>query len=106
MSDNKEITLGQLIDGTEEEFNAHLSDKDLGYVKSLYGLLTATYDQMKTMKEDLKNKLMTTYNPACVPTEEERAIHDTIQGLFVKLMKVELLAMILVNEIKERESND
>jgi hypothetical protein len=106
MSNSEEITLGQLIDGTEDEFRYHIADKDLGYVKSLYTLLSSTYDQLVEMKDGLKSKFTKTYSPACIPTNEEVEIHNTIQGLFNKMLRVEMLSMILVEEIKKREMKD
>jgi hypothetical protein len=97
----EELTLGMLIDGTEENLKEHISNKDLGYVRSLINTLTATYYNMEANKKALMKKVEgreidTKNNP------EDKVILSTIQGILVKMGKIEYFVLLLNEEVNNR----
>lgn len=87
--------MGQLIDCTEEEFREFCKDKDLGFVQSLHNLMVQTYNEVQKLKDDLV-AFMGKKSKA-ERTEEEKS---TLEGLYSKLLKIELKVFILRDIIK------
>lgn len=95
---NKEIIteLSTLIDGGEEVVEAYLKDKTLGERMSLKNILEVTYSNLV----ELKNAVMQKSREITDNSAEDKA-NRTVQGLYVQMIKVEILIKYLEETIKE-----
>ncbi len=97
MSDKEGIS--QLVDCTEEEFRAFCADKDAGYISGLCNLMTLIYNQVSDLNKDLVAKTSTISRDS----PEYEQCKTTLEGLHVKLLRIEQRVFILREMIKERE---
>lgn len=95
----KEMSLSDLIDSSEEDFNKFCEDKDLGYLNSFHNLMTQTFNEVQGIKDDLVDKIG---KMEIELTEENKNI---LQGLYSKMMRVEMRVFILRDLIKSRAIN-
>lgn len=92
----KDNEFSALIDGSEQSFREHLSDKNVGYLNNLHNLLVSVYNQLLQMDKDLVEKT------AKLPEGEEKQIHlETIKGLISKMLRVEQRVFIIREAIKD-----
>lgn len=87
--------LGQLIDCSEEDFRLYCADKDLGYICSFHNLMVQTYNEVQKLKDELVVKMS---KSGSTPKEQE-----VLNGLYSKLMRIELRVFILREIKKARE---
>lgn len=90
-------SLGELIDSSEEDFRKYCENQDLGYLCSLHNLLVLTYEEVKSVKNELVAKIA----KGEVPSNEEN--EKTVEGLYAKLMKIEL-EVFIVREYRDRKN--
>lgn len=95
----KEMSLSDLIDSSEEDFNKFCEDKDLGYLNSFHNLMTQTFNEMQGVKDDLVTKMSNREVEMSEPNKE------VLQGLYGKMMRVEARVFILRDMIKSRAIN-
>lgn len=88
--------LGRLIDCTEEQFLDFCKSKDVGYLSSFHNLMVQTYNEVQHIKNELVEK-MATYE---IATTEDST--KTLEGLYLKLMRIEQRVFMLKGLIKDR----
>ena len=88
--------LGQLIDCSEQEFRLFCADKDLGYICSFHNLMVQTFNEVQKLKDDLVSKM-------CKSVERNPEEQDVLNGLYSKLMRIEMRVYILREIKKARE---
>ena len=96
---NKDLIneLSVLIDGGEEAVEEYLKDKTLGDRMSLKNILEVTYTNLV----DLKNAVMQKAQEIKDNSAEDKA-NRTVQGLYVQMIKVEILIKYLNETITEK----
>jgi hypothetical protein len=101
-NDEIKVQLSDIIDNyNEETIKEYVADKDLGYVKSLANLLKITYNTVCSFKDSIVQKIIQYDNEE--EHREEFNREESVQilkGLEVKLMKIELLVLVL-NDVEE-----
>lgn len=106
MKDNTIVSeLGQIIDGSIDQLESHLEDKNVGYVHSLIILMENTYTQLLGIKSDYLEKADKAKESG--DTETEKKFNKALERLYVELMRIEEKTMFLVSyEQKHSLSNE
>lgn len=91
--------LGELIDGSDEDFKEHFKDKDLGYLLGVSKLLNLSYEQMTCMVNDLVIEKEREEDD-----EKVNTIIAHIKALYYNMGLLEHKAILLKKEIGERQS--
>lgn len=90
----EESSFSDLIDSTGDDFRVFCGNKDLGYLSSLHNFLVQTYEQVRSVKDELVRKMAAKE----IPTTDESKY--TLNGLYSKLLKIEEKVFI-VREIRD-----
>lgn len=87
----EEVTLGELVDCSMEEFEELMKNKTMGDMTNLYNLLAVVYEDLTTKKDALKMKRINgDYTP-----EEYEDLEKTLSSIYPVMQRVEEKATYL-----------
>lgn len=95
--DKKIVTeLGTILDMGDEQFNVFMSSNNLGYLMGFQNFLLLTYDNVRSMKDEIVDKIARKE----LPNNSENT--RILAGLYNQLSRIEHKVFVVREEINNR----